>query len=176
MTKTEKALLDTIAYAEGTLGVSNNGYDVVVTFKVINGWTEDTKIVHGDGDWVQKLSSSLSSSAAGRYQFLGSTWKGLNGNKNLPMTKDNQDVAALKLVNKRLKATGIDNRSVSISELTDKAKFYIFLQKCAAEWASLPLTKDYNGKKAGNGYYGGQNSHKTADELYGVFMQAYNLY
>jgi len=48
MTKFEKALLDVIAFTEGTLGVSQNGYDVVVGFYRIIGWTEDTSIVHGE--------------------------------------------------------------------------------------------------------------------------------
>lgn len=175
MTREEKAVLDTIAYAEGTLGVSNNGYDVVVTFKIINGWTEDTKIGHGDGDWYQ---SSAKSTAAGRYQFLGSTWKDLHGNKNPPMTKANQDAAGLKIVNNRLKSTAIDSRSVSISELQNRDKFDIFLQKCAPAWASLPLTKDIpsKGKKAGNGYYSGQGGKKSAKELYDVFMLALSKY
>jgi len=136
MTNIEKALLDTIAYAEGTLGVSNNGYDVVVTFKVINGWTEDTKIVHGDGDWRQK---EVNSNAAGRYQFLGSTWKGnMNGRKNAPMTKDNQDKGALFLINYRLKNTNLDTRPLTISEITTKEKFTIFFNKCTTEWTSFP--------------------------------------
>lgn len=182
MTKEEKAILDTIAYAEGTLGVSQNGYDVVVTFKTIVGWTKDTKIVHGDSDWYQKAANST---AAGRYQFIGSTWKGswIGGTKtrkgqNVPMTKENQDAACLWLINNRLKSTAIDSRPVTISELTNRSKFDIFLQKCAPEWASLPLTKDIpdKGKKAGNGYFSGQGGKKTADELYGVFMKAYALY
>jgi len=178
MTKEEKAILDTIAYAEGTLGVSNNGYDVVVTFKVINGWTDDTKIVHGDGDWLQNVNSTLKSSAAGRYQFLGSTWKSLHGGNNPPMSKANQDAAGIKLVNKRLKQNFTSNESVTISELANRSKFDIFLQKCAPEWASLPLTKDIpsKGKKAGNGYYSGQGGKKSAQELYDIFILALSKY
>ena len=175
LNKSEKALLDTIAYAEGTLGVSNNGYDVVVSFKLIIGWTENTDIKHGDGDWYQ---SSAKSTAAGRYQFLGSTWKSLHGGKNPPMSKDNQDAAGIYLLNKRLKSTATDSRPVTIPELTNRSKFDIFLQKCAPEWASLPLTKDIpsKGKKAGNGYYSGKGGSKSAQELYDVFMLAYSKY
>lgn len=181
LTKAEKSVLDTIAYAEGTLGVSNNGYDVIVTFKTINGWTKDTKIVHGGSDWLQKVGDSKSA-AAGRYQFLPDTWKSLNGGVNVPLTKDNQDNACINLIKKKLLDTkSIDSRSVTIEELpNDKSKFDIFLQKCAPTWASLPLTKDViiNGvtKKAGNGFYSNQGGKKTAQELYDVFMLAYGKY
>ena len=94
MTKEEKALLDTLAYCEGTLGVSNNGYDVVVGYnRIIAGWTKDTNIVHGGRDWYDK---STNSTAAGRYQFVYDTWVG-NDKKNLPMTKENQDQRGLQL-------------------------------------------------------------------------------
>ena len=179
MTKEERAILDVISYAEGTLGISQNGYDVLFTKRTIVGWTENTDIVHGNSDWVI-TSGGHRSSAAGRYQFLGSKWISINGDKNLPMTKDNQDAAAIKNINNRLKSTVIDSRSVSISELTTRSKFDIFLQKCAPEWASLPLTKTitFKGdvKQAGRGFYSSQNSKKTADELYEVFMMAYSLY
>ena len=33
-----KAMLDTLAYTEGTLGVSNNGYDLLYGNYIINGW------------------------------------------------------------------------------------------------------------------------------------------
>jgi len=177
LTPYEKAVLDTIAYAEGTLGVSNNGYDVIVTFKLINGWTNDTKIVHGETDWYQKEANS---DAAGRYQFLGSSWKSLFDKKNPPMTKVNQDTAAIKLVNKKLLATNIDSRAVSISQLDSKDKFDIFLQKCASTWASLPLTTnitiDGQLKKAGNGWYSGQGGKKTSKELYDIFILALTKY
>ena len=187
LTKEEKAILDVLAYAEGTLGISNNGYDVCFTRKTIVDWTEDTDIVHGLSDWIIRA-SGISSSAAGRYQFLGGTWTGswVGGTKtkkgqNVPMTKDNQDIAGLWLINKRLKSTAIDNRTVTISELGTKSKFDIFLQKCAPEWASLPLTKDitWDGelKKAGRGFYSKtQNSKKTSDELFGIFNKALALY
>lgn len=177
LTKIEKALLDTIAYAEGTLGVSNNGYDVVVTFKLIQGWTKDTKIVHGNGDWYQKEADST---AAGRYQFKGSSWISINDDVNLPMTKDNQDAAAVKKIKKRLKQTFASSETLTIEEITTKEKFDIFLQKTCAEWASFPITKTfiYKGveKKAGNGFYSGQGGKKSAQELWEVFQLALSKY
>lgn len=186
MTKTEKALLDMIAYAEGTLGVSQNGYDVIVDFYTIVDWTPDTDIIHGNNDWNVKGGSN--STAAGRYQFKGSTWMGrwTGGSKtkkgqNVPMTKANQDAAALWLIKSyRLPSTAIDSRTVTVEEITTRSKFDILLQKLAPEWASLPLTKDvtYDGqlKKAGTGFYSGQGGRKSADELWGVFQKALALY
>jgi muramidase (phage lysozyme) len=177
MTAKEKAILDVIAYSEGTLGASQNGYDIIVTFKKIVGWTPDTNIIHGNNDWIQDFGSGKST-AAGRYQFLGSTWKSINGGKNVPMNKDNQDQACLKLINNRLKSKVIDKRSVTIEELDKKESFDIFLQKCAPEWASLPLTKDIpsKGKKAGNGYYSKQGGKHTSTKLFEIFTKAYNIY
>lgn len=187
MTKYEKALLDLLAYTEGTLGVSNNGYDVAVGFHLIIGWTENTNIVHGQSDWYNKATNST---AAGRYQFLGSTWTGswIGGTKtkkgqNVAMTKSNQDIAALFLINRALKRTGIDSRSVTTGELGNRTKFNIALQKIASTWASIPLTKDVtvNGTKhfAGSSYYssdGVNKSRHTPSSLWKVYNQALALY
>jgi muramidase (phage lysozyme) len=190
MTKYEKALLDLIAYTEGTLGVSQNGYDVAINFHTIIGWTENTTIVHGEKAW-RKPVGNINSSAAGRYQILGKTWRGgwVGGTEskpgpNKPMTKDNQDAAALWLINKRLKNTNIDSRSVTTSELENRAKFDIALQKLAPEWASLPLTKTFtslNGNIhfAGSSYYASDGTNKadhSPDDLYRVFKKALALY
>src|ERR1017187_4328968 len=92
----EKAFLDILAYAEGTYGVgTNQGYDVLLSTttrenRLIKGWTPDTTINHQLAKWRVP---SLNSNAAGRYQFIGSTWQGVFGT-NQPMTKDNQDYAA----------------------------------------------------------------------------------
>ena len=47
LTKLEKTILDTIAYYEGTLGKSQNGFDILFgPNKIINGWTPNTTIRH----------------------------------------------------------------------------------------------------------------------------------
>ena len=169
MTKEDKALLDMIAYSEGTLGVSNNGYDVVVGSKrVINGWTKDTTIIHGGQNWYDKQTNST---AAGRYQFLYPTWIG-NKKNNLPMTKENQDKRGIELINGRignLDKTTIINRQV----------FNKCLNKLALEWASIPLTSnitDSEGKihYAGNSYYG--QPKQSADKLYEIYKLALSKY
>lgn len=106
MTKEEKAFLDLLSFTEGTYGVSNNGYDVLVNdgkekgkSRVMNNWTETSAPEHMGSEWYVK---SLDSTAAGRYQFIFGTWKSLNGDVNVQMTKNNQDQAALKLLRKKL--------------------------------------------------------------------------
>jgi muramidase (phage lysozyme) len=177
LTKYEKGLLDLIAWAEGTLGVSQNGYDVTFNFYKIIGWTPNTDIVHGN--WKLPFKGKTSN-AAGRYQFLYNTWVEINNNVNVPMTKDNQDKAALKLVNRRFKEKFIDNRTVTISELTNRDKFDIMMNKLAPEWAAFIVTKDviFQGKtiRKGQGLYSGQGSKFTVDDFYNVYKKALAKY
>jgi len=180
MTKEEKALLDTIAYCEGTLGVSNNGYDVIVTYKIIAGWTENTDIQHGGSNWYQK---SANSNAAGRYQFLYTTWLGGTENKprpNLPMTKQNQDKRALEIINSVMK-------DIDKTQLTNKSIFDKALNKLCKQWASIPVTADIIDNypkpntlhKAGKSYYAGDgvNSTKyTSDKIFEIYKLALTKY
>lgn len=177
LNKYEKALLDVIAFAEGTLGESQNGYDITVNFYRIIGWTPDTNIIHGG--WSFKVGDKFST-AAGRYQFLIGTWERMNGGKNAPLSKDNQDNACIKLVKKYLKYNDFEKRAVTISELENENKFYIMMNKLSRGWASFILTSDitYNEKlyKKGFGYYGGQGSKKPKEEFYRVYKLALKKY
>lgn len=174
MTREEKAILDMLAYAEGTLGVSNNGYDVVVGSKrVIAGWTKDTTIVHGGSDWYSKSSKST---AAGRYQFLYDTWIG-NKKINNPMTAANQDSKAIEIINSV--APNV-NKSILSS---NRNEFDKLLQKLCTKWASLPVTttitdKDGNVHKAGSSYYSSDKINKShsSDKLYEIYKLALSYY
>jgi hypothetical protein len=160
MTKYEKAILDLIAYAEGTLGVSQNGYDVLVGFPVIQGWTENTTIRHRcikptgnlteqkikekggkvceDSSW---FNTQLSSSAAGRYQFLGSSWatttEKLGLGFNAPMTKDNQNKAAIRAIKTKRKVTETELKNAYSSF----SSFEVVRKKLENEWTSFKLNK-----------------------------------
>jgi muramidase (phage lysozyme) len=178
MTKEHKALLDTIAYTEGTLGNSQNGYDVVVGSKrIIAGWTKDTTIVHGGSAWHDDATNS---NAAGRYQFMYNTWLG-SKKVNLPMTKDNQDKRGVELLDMRLK--GID-----LTQLTTRAVWDKAVNKLAPEWASWPMASDVtttskSGKvtihKAGSSYYDSDGVNKarhTVVELWDIYKLALSKY
>ncbi len=173
MTKEDKALLDMIAFCEGTLGVSNNGYDVVVGSKrLIAGWSEDTDITHGGSDWLDKTTNST---AAGRYQFLFSTWIG-SKKINKPMTKANQNARALEIINSRL--VGIDKTQLTTRAIFDKA-----LNKLCTQWASIPVTSDITDSsgvlhKAGRSYYSsdGVNHSINADKIFDIYKKALALY
>lgn len=144
MTNIEKAFLDTIAYVEGTLGVSKNGYDVSVGFNRIVGWTEDTKIVHGNQEWLNR---KLNSTATGRYQFTYKTWLGCNNMVNKPMNKVNQDMAALFLLNDR------KPKNLIISTISNKNNFEILVNELK--------------KSTWTGF-----KQKTIDDSFSIFEQA----
>ena len=119
LTNLEKTLLDTISYFEGTIGRSQNGYDLLFGgTKVMEGWQPNTtKIRHRciipttyltkeiieekgftvcqDETWRGKTRNGTTTTAAGRYQWIGSSWwevttkAGLGS--NAPMSKNNQN-------------------------------------------------------------------------------------
>lgn len=119
ITKIEKAFLDTIAFSEGMLGVSFNGYDVLGGYYKINGWSSDTNIKHGGDSWRQKQTPGKTVDV-GRYQFNIGSWQGINNGVNLPLTSKNQDNSALKLWNERVKLV---NSNFNNESITDKSKF-----------------------------------------------------
>jgi muramidase (phage lysozyme) len=117
----QKALLDTIAWAEGTRGRGSDGYNVIVGYKYAADCTRHP-------NRLIRLSSTLSSTAAGRYQFLTRTWNSLG---LATFSPDNQERGGLKLVNRRGVKPPAD-RAMTATELTNA------LSKLSYEWASLP--------------------------------------
>ena len=73
---------------------------------------------------------SPSSAAAGKYQFMPSTWKGVTGDLKTPMTPSNQDKAATSLIKSRRVNLDLPMSRRSVNKLS-------------GEWASLP---DKSGK------------------------------
>lgn len=137
------ALLRVIRYAEGTYGPK--GYSTMFG----GGQFDPSK---GHPDRVIK-SGGYSSAAAGAYQFMPDTWKGVSSKLKLPdFSPRSQDLGALQLV----RARGVDPNQ----PLTSQG-----LNKLAPEWASLPTLK-------GTSYYG--QPVKAVKELLNIYQQNLN--
>lgn len=115
-----RALLDAIAWAEGTRGAGGkDGYNVLFSFKTTTSCKDHPR---------RTICSGICSSAAGRYQFLSTTWDGLK----LPTFEpENQDKGGLVLVGRRGVAVP-GNRPMTATE------FHNAMSRLSYEWASLP--------------------------------------
>lgn len=117
----QKAMLNTIAFTEGTAGRGGtDGYNVTFAYHYFS-----SCVRHPD---LAITSGGYTSTAAGRYQFLYSTWTGLR----LPnFEPNNQDVGGMKLINQR----GVTLPTTRALTATEFANAMSRLNK---EWASLP--------------------------------------
>ena len=137
----ERAVLNALADAEGTSKYPNAGYHTQYTGKQFEGTAHPREIL---GD------SSLRSDAAGRYQFLSTTWDGVMGD---PMTPERQDQGALKL---------IKGRGVDLSNGLQLKEIY----RLGGEWASVEGGPDM----VKGGGYGGQAKY-TAEKFLGMYAK-----
>jgi muramidase (phage lysozyme) len=120
--KPPKAFLDVIAYAEGTKGRGDDGYNVMFTHKLFRGYADHPR---------QTICAGICSTAAGRYQFLDFTWDGVRkaiGARDFG--KANQDKGGLYLARNR----GVTNYNQAWS----RTDFSNAIRKLGKEWASLP--------------------------------------
>ena len=115
-----KALLDTIAFTEGTRGRGKDGYNVTFAYHYFSSCARhpNRRICAG----------GYCSTAAGRYQFLTRTWRGLGYSNFGPA---NQDRGAMKLIARR-GAHVPANRAMSATEFANT------INRISYEWASLP--------------------------------------
>lgn len=141
LTRVEKAMLDTIAYAEGTSGVSENGYNVALEFRLIKGWDSNTKYGHGLGDWFGTTASTKNSSAAGRYQLTAQSWTNRNGDaqsgNNKPFTEYNQDIECKNLIRVRTGSLNVDN--IVSNNSYDSVYFNNVIEKLKPTWTSFKV-------------------------------------
>ena len=131
------AFLDLLAYAEGTKGLGDDGYD-----KLVNpaGFFTDYRI-HPNVSVIVR--PGLVSTAAGRYQHLSRHWRHYQMLLALPdFGPESQDTWAIQLIRERK----------ALADVVD-GRIPQAIAKCANIWASLP----------GAGY--GQREHKLADLL-----------
>ncbi len=115
-----RALLDTIAFTEGTRGRGQDGYNVTFAYHYF------TSCAHHPN--LDICSGGYCSTAAGRYQFLTTTWNGLGMPSFHP---DNQDRGAMKLVSRR-------GAFVPTSRSLTATEFVNVMDRISYEWASLP--------------------------------------
>ncbi|MDG2990558.1 glycoside hydrolase family protein [Candidatus Synechococcus calcipolaris G9] len=128
ITCNRRAWLDLIAWCEGTDGP--DGYRTMFTYRLFSDFSDHPRQIQRSGD--------LASDAAGRYQFLSTTWDECKHALNLPdFSPASQTQAALWLIDKKRKAL----------EFCDQLMIGPALDRLSYEWASLPAA-------SGRGRYG----------------------
>lgn len=115
-----RAFLDMIAYAEGTKGRGQDGYNILFGYGTFDSYADHPRIYVPFGQ--------TTSSAAGRYQILARTWDGVRGKLGLQdFTPASQDAAAVELIRERGALADVQ------AGRTTRA-----IKKIAKVWASLP--------------------------------------
>lgn len=132
------AFLDMLAYSEGTAGIGDDGYNVIVGSSKARPNLFASYASHPNK--LVKLNPSLSSTAAGRYQLLYRWW--LAYQRQLKLT-DFGSVSQDRIAIQQIREQGA-YRLIQTGQLADG------VAKCANIWASLP----------GNNY--GQRQHSLA--------------
>lgn len=140
----QKALLDTIAWAEGTANLGDNGYNVLVDGEFVSGPQERFRKENGhnffigyesypnilinfkrQGQCISGITSPCSF-AAGRYQFTRDIFTAAG------FGPEEQDKAALRIVSDE----GVSTQT--ITEAISNGNFVTIWDSLAGRWASLP--------------------------------------
>lgn len=144
------AFLDMLAHAEigpALLERSDDGYNVLVGGRLFPDYARHPRIL------VSLPRYGISSTAAGRYQFLARTWDDLTAQLGLKdFSPESQDRAAVRMFS-----------WAGALEQIKAGKIAEAIERCRKLWASLP----------GAGY--GQREVKAA-ELLGVYRTALEVY
>lgn len=142
-----RALLDTIAFAEGTH--DDLGYRTLFTFATFNGYRDHPRRLRCASHRGRRLCSD----AAGRYQMISSTFDSVAKRLNLnDFSPESQDLAAVELI--RLRG-GLQK--------IEAGDFDGAIQAIRREWASLP----------DSGYGQPQASHEELKRIYQQRLQHY---
>ena len=121
--KEQHAMLDTIAFTEGTAGsCGEDGYNTGYAFHCFSSCTHHPGIA-----WT---AGGITSTAAGRYQFLSTTWSRLGLGSFVP---SHQDIGAMMLIEER----GV---SLPTTRALTATEFANAMKKLSLEWASLPYS------------------------------------
>lgn len=136
--------LDVLARGEGTAGKGDNGYNIGFGGTEFTSYSDHPRTVR---EFRQTDGKMNKTTAAGRYQFLGSTWDDVApvvGAKDF--SPANQDKAAIELIRR---AGALDN------VLT--GDFEGAINKLGGTWASLPSSPYAQPKRTMNDLLGGGN-------------------
>ncbi|MCM2250847.1 MAG: glycoside hydrolase family 104 protein [Ramlibacter sp.] len=121
----ERAFLDMLAYAEGTAGRGDDGYNVVFGGGLFASYADHPRRYF---TFTRTDGTTGRTSAAGRYQFIAPTWDDLAPRMGLgDFGPSNQDAAALELVRQR-----------GALEDVRAGRFADAVRKVSRTWASLP--------------------------------------
>jgi len=143
MSKNLEAFLDTIAYAEGTYGRGDNGYNVLVGGTLFDSYADHP----GKRIWIGRW--NIWSTAAGRYQILKRYYAAYKKILKLPdFSPASQDAIAIRMIKEQGALMDIE-----------RGKIRDAIRKCRNIWASFP----------GAGY--GQREH-SMDELLRFYVSA----
>lgn len=119
----ERAFLDMLAYAEGTSGP--DGYRTMFGGRLFDSFADHPRVYT---PFTNSRGERLTSSAAGRYQFLARTWDALQRRLGLPdFGPASQDAAALELVRERGALNDVRAGRLATA-----------IAKVAPIWASMP--------------------------------------
>ncbi|MGE0404500.1 MAG: SH3 domain-containing protein [Kofleriaceae bacterium] len=125
ITSYQKALHDAIAYAEGTRGYSQDGYNVMFSFRLASSCSSHPNQCIRFG--------GTCSTAAGRYQFLTNTWRSVANARNLTSFEpENQERGAAYLISTTRRVSVPQDRPMTAAEFSNA------MSKLSYEWASLP--------------------------------------
>jgi len=116
----QRALLNTIAFTEGTRNHGQNGYNVTFAYHYFSSCAHHPNL--------RICSGGYCSTAAGRYQFLTTTWNGLGYGNFGPA---NQDRGGMKLISRR-------GAHVPTGRALSATEFVNTMNRISYEWASLP--------------------------------------
>jgi muramidase (phage lysozyme) len=117
-----RAFLDMIAHAEGTAGLGDDGYNVIVGGGLFSDYADHPRML------IELPKLGIKSTAAGRYQFLSRTWDVLVAQCGLrnfsPLAQDRAAVRMFRWAN-------------ALDEI-QAGKVSAAIVLCRKLWASLP--------------------------------------
>jgi muramidase (phage lysozyme) len=143
MNQNRKAFLDMIAVSEGTKGLGDDGYNVIIGNSLFFSYRDHPRKII----WVKRIQRY--STAAGRYQILEWIYDHYKAALKLPdFDHESQDRIAVQLI-----------RECHALEDIDAGRFDVAVIKCRSRWASFP----------GAGY--GQGETKL-EKLRGAYLDA----